>query len=239
MSVRSATKTGIGILAGRPGGCRANGLLEFGLNDSRRVRTSVVTGGLPVNDSFRKGAIMRAAAAVVASGLIILGAGSVLAGADTEPVIVVPGRPGVPVIVNGQDVSGAVIEGDWGLARPQIGITIIRRRPLLYGHIFAPPLAPPVAGYFPRTGRPPRVGRLEILPPANRALPPPVPSLERTWEVHSAPLPPTADQPNSYYFADPNTIPARRPMRSAPRRPPRTGEPSGSSRTQSTTGPPE
>lgn len=37
---------------------------------------------------------------------------------ETGPVIVIPGRPGVPIIVNGQDISGAVIEGDWGLARP-------------------------------------------------------------------------------------------------------------------------
>src|SRR6195256_467318 len=38
--------------------------------------------------------------------------------AETGPVVVVPGRAGVPVMMDGYDVSGAVIEGDWGLARP-------------------------------------------------------------------------------------------------------------------------
>src|ERR1043166_181830 len=45
--------------------------------------------------------------------------------ADSGPAIVVPGRPGVPVIVNGIDVSGAVVYGDWGLARPCHGEIVI------------------------------------------------------------------------------------------------------------------
>src|ERR1700730_13192743 len=64
--------------------------------------------------------------AIVALGFVLIGAAGALAGADTEPVIAVPGRPGVPIIINGQDVSGAVIEGEWGLARGHAGITIIR-----------------------------------------------------------------------------------------------------------------
>src|SRR5260370_8964638 len=31
--------------------------------------------------------------------------------------IVIPGRPGVPIIINGIDASYAVIEGEWGLGR--------------------------------------------------------------------------------------------------------------------------
>ena len=31
--------------------------------------------------------------------------------------IVIPGRPGVPIIINGVDASYAVVEGDWGLGR--------------------------------------------------------------------------------------------------------------------------
>ena len=38
--------------------------------------------------------------------------------ADSGPVIVIPSRPGVPVVINGRDASYAVVEGDWGLARP-------------------------------------------------------------------------------------------------------------------------
>ncbi len=41
-----------------------------------------------------------------------------LARADSGPVIVIPSRPGVPVVINGRDASYAVVEGDWGLARP-------------------------------------------------------------------------------------------------------------------------
>ena len=40
--------------------------------------------------------------------------------ADNEPVIVIPGRAGVPVMMYGVDVSGAVIEGEWGLNRPGV-----------------------------------------------------------------------------------------------------------------------
>jgi len=119
-----------------------------------------------------------------------------LAGADTEPVIVVPGRPGVPIIVEGQDVSGAVIEGEWGLARGHTGITIIKPHPAnswrrLRGEIWGPP----VGRYFPGTGQKPRVGRLEVIPPADRALPPPVELFGRAWETQSAPLPPTLYPP--------------------------------------------
>ena len=31
--------------------------------------------------------------------------------------IVIPGRPGVPIIINGVDASYAVVEGDWGLGK--------------------------------------------------------------------------------------------------------------------------
>jgi hypothetical protein len=46
--------------------------------------------------------------------------------ADNYPVIVVPGRPGVPVIINGRDASWAVVNGDWGLYRPgAVPVTVI------------------------------------------------------------------------------------------------------------------
>jgi hypothetical protein len=31
--------------------------------------------------------------------------------------IVIPGRPGVPIIINGIDASYAAVEGEWGLGR--------------------------------------------------------------------------------------------------------------------------
>ncbi len=41
--------------------------------------------------------------------------------------IVIPGRPGVPIIINGVDASYAVVEGDWGLAK---GVHV---QPTVYG----------------------------------------------------------------------------------------------------------
>jgi hypothetical protein len=83
-----------------------------------------------------------------------------LAFADHAPVWVIPHPQGVPIIVNGVDVSGAVIEGDWGLHRPGHGrITIYPGETLL---------SPPPAGYFPATGRRPHAGRHEVETPQDR-----------------------------------------------------------------------
>jgi hypothetical protein len=63
--------------------------------------------------------------------------------------VAIPGRPDVPVIVNpyGFDVSGAVIEFDFGLDRPNI----------VNPHAVTGPLVPPVWGprryYFPHSDR--------------------------------------------------------------------------------------
>jgi hypothetical protein len=134
----------------------------------------------------------------LAFGLALAGASGALAGADTEPVIVVPGRPGVPIIVDGLDVRGAVIEGDWGLARGHTGLTIIRPwGPIYEGNIgrsmFTP--GPPVGRFFPGTGRTPRVGRMEVIPPANRPLPPKAEVYQRSWGIESQPLPADNLQP--------------------------------------------
>ena len=45
--------------------------------------------------------------------------------AQTGPVIAIPGKVGVPVTINGIVVDGAVIYGDWGLARPGHGELIV------------------------------------------------------------------------------------------------------------------
>ena len=51
----------------------------------------------------------------VTLALFIATTSAAFAGGGFE--IVIPGRPGVPVIINGVDASYAVVEGDWGLAR--------------------------------------------------------------------------------------------------------------------------
>jgi hypothetical protein len=123
--------------------------------------------------------------------------------AQREPLIVVPGRAGVPVMLWGQDVSGAVIEGEFGLDRPggaNGGVTVIQPIGPYYAGI---PPQPPVDGYYPSTGVPPKVGRKEILPGPNRALPQPAPSFNRSWTSESPNLPATIppDNPPPVIFA--------------------------------------
>jgi hypothetical protein len=88
-------------------------------------------------------------------------AGAPRAHAQTGPVIAIPGKPGVPVIINGVIVDGAVIYGDWGLARPGHGQIVIEG-PVAYTANYDS------RGYYPATGRQPRVGRLEIVPKVQR-----------------------------------------------------------------------
>src|SRR5258708_15073 len=83
--------------------------------------------------------------------------------AQANPVIVVPGRPGVPIILNGIDASWAVVEGDWGLGK---GIHV---QPTIYGGRPVDP-DPHVGHYYPTAGHSPGYGRVEIPPPANRKL---------------------------------------------------------------------
>jgi hypothetical protein len=106
---------------------------------------------------------------------------------ETGPVIVIPGRPGVPIIINGHDVSYSVIEGDWGLARPSYIAPQVIYRPY-----FPTEVGPaPAANYFPKTGRKPRYGRLE------RDVPRPqqAQSYNRGWGVASDPTPVTIPAP--------------------------------------------
>jgi len=128
--------------------------------------------------------------ALLAAGLALAAlAGAGPAAADNEPVLVIPGRPGVPVMMYGVDVSGAVIEGEWGLNRPGVvAPTVIMR---YWGHdVYAPPSA-----YFPTTGHAPRVGRLEVIPPPNRRVPRPAEPYYRSWGSYSDPYPATIPAP--------------------------------------------
>ncbi|WP_249780641.1 hypothetical protein [Bradyrhizobium sp. dw_78] len=100
--------------------------------------------------------------------------------------IVIPGRPGVPIIINGVDASYAVVEGEWGLGKNyQPPVTVYG------GHPVEP--EPPVGHYYPTLGHAPGYGRLEIEPPPNRVLPKPAESYHQSWSAQSAP--PQAQQP--------------------------------------------
>jgi hypothetical protein len=103
--------------------------------------------------------------------------------ADHAPVIVIPSRPGIPVVINGRDASYAVVEGDWGLSRPGfVAPTVIGGSPLAPNPVYTPRRS-----YHPRFGRAPPLGRHEIEPPADRALPPPAESFFRSWSSFPEP----------------------------------------------------
>lgn len=123
---------------------------------------------------------------------------------DEGPVIVIPSRPGVPVVINGRDASYAVVEGDWGLARPgAVPVVVIGGSPLLPNPVYTRRNS-----YHPRYGRAPLRGRQEIEPAADRPLPDPAESYSRSWSTSSdvthAPTP-MRGEPNN---GDPDTVPA-------------------------------
>jgi hypothetical protein len=102
--------------------------------------------------------------------------------------IVIPGRAGVPVIINGVDASYAVVEGDWGLEKRT------HVQPTVYGGRYIDPI-PNVGHYYPSAGNMPGYGRLEVEPPANRRLPQPAESYHQSWSAQSAPLPAQSSVP--------------------------------------------
>jgi len=129
--------------------------------------------------------------------------------AADAPAIVIPGRAGVPVIINGGDASYCVVEGDWGLARPgHVPVTVV-----------ACPNYRPTPGYessyFPAFGRRPGYGRLEIEPPPDRELPKPAESYYRQWDSQSAPVPASGGDPpaNVDITVVPQVEPRRRRLR--------------------------
>jgi hypothetical protein len=134
---------------------------------------------------------MAAAVAVVVLGCFALA--SAPARAEGEgPVVVIPSRPGVPVIINGRDASYAVVEGDWGLSRPGAGIvTVIGGSPVLPNPVYTRRNS-----YHPKYGRAPERGRNEIEPAADRALPDPAESFSRSWST-SSDVTPVNDAPRA------------------------------------------
>jgi hypothetical protein len=105
--------------------------------------------------------------------------------AQTGPVIVIPGKAGVPVTINGVLADYAVVYGDWGLARPGHGELVIE------GPVaFAAPWDE--RGYYPATGRVPRLGRYEI--DARKVRPRPA-SFRRDWSAASEFRAPVTEYP--------------------------------------------
>jgi len=185
-------------------------------------------------------------------GLVILSViagccGGTVARADHAPAIVVPGRPDVPVIINGRDARGAIVIGDWGLYRPgAVAPTVIYRQPwpkvrfgnpvprvrkyrrkrvITKGCNCVQPAQPkPVVKsgplpFFPGGPRPPRQGRLERDVPLSPA-PKPAESFSRSWSTSSEPVPATIGEPPA--IVAPTVIENRfRPRRrlEPPRRP--------------------
>src|SRR6516162_11828 len=105
--------------------------------------------------------------------------------ADNQPVVVVPGRLGVPVTIHGVDATGAVVYGDWGLYRP--GGAVVIEGGIWPPGVLAPLPEPP--HYFPATGRTTAYGRKEIDPgPHSRGL---APEYHKSSQIESQPGPVT------------------------------------------------
>ena len=124
----------------------------------------------------------------VAQALLLLIGTTLPAAAGEGFSIVIPGRPGVPIILNGVDASWAVVESDWGLGKN------VHIQPTVYGGRLVD-LTPQAGHYYPSAGHTPGYGRLEIQPPANRRLPQPAESYRKSWSMQSAPQGAQSDIP--------------------------------------------
>jgi len=113
--------------------------------------------------------------------------------AQREPEIVIPGKPGVPVYINGIDASYGIVEGEFGLDRPGLMAPTVIYRPLL----ISSPVGD-VPGYYPKNGKRPGYGRLEVIPPPNRPLPRPAPTYYRSWSSSSGSSEPVTIMPPNY-----------------------------------------
>jgi hypothetical protein len=114
----------------------------------------------------------------VALAFLVAMTSQAFAGGGCE--IVIPAKPGVPIIINGVDASYAVVEGDWGLERRN------HVQPTIYGGRYVDPV-PNVGHYYPSSGHLPGYGRVEIEPSADRKQPQEAESYYRSWSAHSRP----------------------------------------------------
>jgi hypothetical protein len=99
--------------------------------------------------------------------------------AQMGPYFVIPGRPDVPIFENGVDVSWSVVEGEYGLNRPNIvnPVIVYRMPPVVVPYPGRAALGPP---YYPRDGMMPGNGRLEMRPPPFSPPPRPAQSYSRS-----------------------------------------------------------
>ena len=117
--------------------------------------------------------------------------------------LVRPGRPGVPVLLNGVDISYAIVEGEFGLGKG------VNNQPTVFGGRIID-LEPNVGHYYPSMGLKPGYGRVEIEPPADRKLPKPAESFHQSWSSQSAPLPAQSSSPADVPLYPPPVIVAPR-----------------------------
>lgn len=142
--------------------------------------------------------------AVVVSGLVVFAAATPARADEEGPVIVIPTRPGVPVVINGRDASYAVVEGDWGLARPGHGtVTVIGGSPIRPNPVYEPR-----SSYHPRYGRPPPRGRNEV--DQGPEGPQAAESFSRNWSSSSDVTLPSerGGPPRPVSTSDPSSVPA-------------------------------
>jgi hypothetical protein len=146
---------------------------------------------------------------------IILGlcvaAAATAARADSAPALVVPGKQGVPVVINNYDARWAVVEGDWGLNRPGHATTTV-----IGGRFLGAAGSIRRSGFYPSTGQAPAQGRLEIEPPADRQLPTPAESYSRSWSSSSSETVAPADLANPNADAGSGAAPFMPPVIVAP-----------------------
>jgi hypothetical protein len=160
------------------------------------LRVKRICPAIFLHSATDKGFVMR-----IGHAALLLAVSASPALAQRIPTIVIPGRPDIPIVMNGVDVSWSVIEGDFGLDRP-IGMTptVIYRPFAIVTPYYGPGAyryGPQAFGphYFPATGERPGYGRLEIVPPPDRPLPPPAPSFRQGWSSQSEPGPVTEYPP--------------------------------------------
>jgi len=123
--------------------------------------------------------------------------------------LVIPGRPGVPILLYGVDISYAVVEGSFGLGKG------VQNQPTVFGGRYVD-IEPNVGHYYPSMGLRPGYGRLEIEPPANRKLPRPAASYHQSWSAQSAPQPAQPAQPEVPLYPPPVILAPRGGERVAP-----------------------
>jgi hypothetical protein len=155
--------------------------------------------------------------AIAVVGILIVASASA---ARAENVIVLPGRPDVPVIINYHDARWAVVEGEQGLNRPGHVVPNI-----IGGRFVGPIRGQPRRGYYPSTGQKPEQGRLEREPSGPG--PTAAEDFSRSWQTVPAPTAtqtppepvPPADLPNPNSMGEnmppiivaPQIVPRRRP----------------------------